>query len=115
MTNCYVFHGPEEFLRAEAIQALRAQLGDASMAAMHTTLLEGRKLTLGELSTTADALPFLADRRLVVVTGLLGRLEGKGGKPSKADQAFAVGLAEYLPRVPSSTWLVFDEDRTLED
>ncbi len=111
----YIFHGPEEFLRAEAIQALRGRMGDPSVAGMNTTLLDARRLNLPDLIHAAEAMPFLGDARLVVVDGLLGRLEGRGGKPGKADQAFGEGLAAYLPKLSPSTWLVFDEDHVIAD
>ncbi len=109
----YIFHGPEEFLRAEAIQGLRAKMGDPSIASLNTTVLEARRLTLPELINAAEAMPFLGDARLVSVDGLLGRLEGKAGKPSKADQPFAEGLAAYLPKLSPTTWLVFNEDHAI--
>lgn len=111
----YIFHGPEEFLRAEAIAALRARLGDPSTAAMNTTVLDGRKLALGELINAADALPFLVDARLVIVQGLLGRLEGQAGKASKAERPLVEGLLAYLPKLSPATWLIFDESEVLNE
>ena len=110
MPNCFVYYGVEEFLRARAIAELRAQLGEASLASMNMAELDGRKVTLPELKDAVEALPFLTDKRLVVVSGLLHRLAGKGGKPSKADQLFMSGLLAYLPDTSPSTWLVFDEE-----
>jgi DNA polymerase-3 subunit delta len=115
MANSHIFHGSEEFLRAEAINELRAKLGDPSLASMNTTLLDGRKTTLPELSNTTGALPFMGEWRLVIVSGLLGKLEGKSGRPSKADAQFAERLCGYLPALPPSTRLVFEEDHTLAE
>ncbi len=112
----FIFHGPEEFLRAEAIKELRAKMGEPSMAAMNTTVMDGRKLALAELINVASALPFLGDVRLVVIEGLLGRLEGKANQgASKAERQFIEGLSAYLPSLSPSTWLVFDEDRILSE
>ena len=111
----YILHGPEEFLRAEAIRALRSQLGDPSSADINTTTLDARRLSLAELINAAEAMPFLGGARLVVVAGLLGRLQGKTGKPSKADQQFCDALAAYLPQLSPTTWLVFDEDQVISD
>jgi DNA polymerase III subunit delta len=110
MPTCFVFYGVEEFLRAGAIAALVAQLGDPSLASMNTAMLDGRKLTLPELKDAVEAMPFLVEKRLVVVNGLLSRLAGKSGKPSKADQQFMSGLLAYLPGMSPSAWLVFDEE-----
>ena len=108
--TCYVYYGVEEFLRARAISELAAQLGDASLASMNVAMLDGRKLTLPELKDAVEALPFLVEKRMVVVSGLFARLAGKGGRPSKADQQFMSGLLAYLPGASPSTWLIFDEE-----
>ena len=110
MPTCYIYHGVEEYLRARAVSALAAQLGDASLASMNVAALDGRKLTLPELRDAVEALPFLVDKRLVVISGLFARLAGKGGKPSKTDQQFMSGLLAYVPNASPATWLVFDED-----
>jgi len=110
MSTCFIYYGVEEFLRARAIAELRRQLGEPSLGSMNTAMLDGRKLTLPELKDAVEALPFLVEKRLVVVTGLLVRLAGKNGKPTKADQQFMTGLLAYLPDTSPSTWLVFDEE-----
>ena len=110
MPNCFVYYGVEEFLRARAVAELYAQLGDRSLASMNTSHLDGRKLTLPELKDAVEALPFLVEKRLVVVSALLSRLAGKSGKPTKPDQQFMTGLLAYLPGTSPSTWLVFDEE-----
>jgi DNA polymerase-3 subunit delta len=68
---------------------------------------------------SADVVPFLADRRMVIVRGLLGRLAGRGStgrrsaRPRKAPESAPnefQALLDYLPDVPPSTSLVFVED-----
>ncbi|MBI1802105.1 MAG: DNA polymerase III subunit delta [Chloroflexi bacterium] len=114
--HLYIFHGPEEFRRAEAVKELRAQLGDPSAVAMNTTELDGRSVSLSELIAAAGALPFMGERRLVIVDGLLARLEGRGGKGANKDDAELLkGLIDYLPRLSPATWLVFEEDRLIAD
>jgi DNA polymerase-3 subunit delta len=90
------------------LRALQAALGDASSAALNTSTFDGR-VDLPALMAAAEAMPFLSERRLVVVRGLLARGgDAEGGTRrgrGEADEAFA----EYLGRVPSSTDLVFLE------
>ncbi len=115
MTNCFIFHGAEEFLRTEALKALKAKLGDSGVAGMNTTELDGRRLAMPDLISAAEAMPFLGDRRLVIVDGLLARLEGRAGKAPKADQQLAADLTAYLPRVAPFTSLVLDEDHLVPE
>jgi DNA polymerase-3 subunit delta len=120
----YVFHGENELDRAEALAKLRSQLagGDAGMAELNTTVMDGKGLTLGELRHVCDTIPFMADRRLVIVHGLLGRLapgqrvQGAGaskGNEAKWKEAYLADLAAYLPLLPPKTRLVFAESKTL--
>ncbi|GAB4526898.1 MAG: DNA polymerase III subunit delta [Anaerolineae bacterium] len=105
----YIFHGPDELSRSEAVARLRAQMGDASMAELNTAILEGETLSLGELRQICDSLPFMSDRRLVIVHNYLTRLAGGG----KRDKEVLDELVHYLPAMPDSTRLVFVEENTL--
>jgi DNA polymerase-3 subunit delta len=110
----YVFHGEDEFSRAEALAEMKAKMGDPSLVSLNTTLLDGRKVTLAELIHACEAVPFLGERRLVIVEGLLTRLEPPKGKESTQEAgAFIEGLEEVLRRLPESTRLVFLEPRSL--
>jgi len=102
----YVFHGSDEFTCAETVAELRQRLAASGMADLNTTFLDGRTTTLAELRQACGALPFLSDRRLVIITGLLTRLQREGGR-------FLEGLLELLPRLPETTRLIFIEDRSL--
>jgi DNA polymerase-3 subunit delta len=119
----YIFHGEDEFSRAEALKKLRAELGDSQFADLNTTVLDGRGLTLGELRHHADAIPFLSDKRLVIVEGLLARLDprhkqgesdGAGSESEEtSSSSWGSDLAEYLPTLPETTLLIFVEKKTL--
>ncbi len=101
----YILHGPDDFSRAEKIAELKAALGDASAAELNTSILDGHGLTLGELRSNADALPFLAAKRLVIVTGYLNYLD------EKKDELQA--LIDYLGRLSPTTDLVLVERESL--
>jgi DNA polymerase-3 subunit delta len=110
----YVFHGPDDFRQAEMLAELMARVGPPSTADLNTTNLDGPTVTVSELRQACDAIPFLADRRLVVVWGLLYRLAPKkGSKPLPSDQRLLVDLVTYLPSLPPTTRLVFMESRDL--
>ncbi len=81
-------------------------MGDPAMADLNITYLDGRKMTLGELTHVCDAVPFMARVRLVVVENLLSRL-------TKGHKDFLDALLTYLPRLPETSRLVFVEEGTL--
>lgn len=109
----YVLHGDDTFTRSEELHGLQAKMGDAEMAELNTTLLDGRSVTWEELRQHCDSLPFLSDRRLVIVAGLLARLAQRGAGTD--EKAFLDRLLEHLPHLPPTTRLVFLEDRALPD
>jgi len=101
----YVFHGTDEFTRAETLADFKRKLGPPDTVDLNTTILEGKSLTLAELHHACDAIPFLADKRLVIVEGMLSRLA------SRKEELAA--LADYLPTLPETTRLVFVERKAL--
>lgn len=117
----YILHGEDEFSRAEAIADMRSKM-DPVVGELNTAILDGRNLTLGELQAACDAMPFMAERRLVIVHDLLssagggkGSRRGQREKPSEAEPKRMEGLEEYLPQLPESARLVLSESRALPD
>ncbi len=106
----YLFHGPDNFSCSEEIAKLKRQVGAADVADLNISTLDGRSLTLAELVHVCDALPFLSDRRLVIVEGLASRFSGsKGRQTSQADKELLARLEAYIPKLPDTTDLVLVE------
>ena len=115
----FILHGDNEFEISERLADFKQKVGDESMRDLNITVLDGRKTTLGEVQHAADAIPFLADKRLVIVDGLLTRLASRKAKgddetaPSGAAKDFLHGLIDYVPHLPDTTRLVFVEFQPL--
>ncbi|MCX7680477.1 MAG: DNA polymerase III subunit delta [Anaerolineae bacterium] len=103
----YIFHGTDEFTCAEAVADLKRRLGPPEVLALNTTYLDGRKASLADLQHACDAIPFLAEKRLIIVEGLLTRLN------ARSDKHYLDALCGYLPRLPETTRLVFIEYEAL--
>lgn len=121
----YILHGENELERSEQVADFKRKVGDESVRDLNVTVLDGRKTTLSELQHAADSIPFLADKRLVIVEGLLARLAGRGkakggddgddaAAPNGSAKDFLNGLLAYLPNVPDSTRLVFVEAQSIK-
>ncbi len=95
----FLIYGSDEYGRSEALAALKARV-PAEVADLNVTTLDGRRATLDDLATACEAMPFLADRRLVIVYDLLKHQ--KAGKDRD-------DLRAYLERVPDACDLVFLE------
>ena len=100
----YLLHGPDEYSRSEALAAMRAAV-PPDVADLNISRLEGRRLKLDALAAACEAAPFLAERRLVIVTDALKHT--KAGKEREE-------LKAYLERVPPGCDLVFVESEDVD-
>jgi DNA polymerase-3 subunit delta len=96
------------------LASLKTRLGPPELIALNTTLLDGADVTLPELRNACDTIPFMSERRLVVVHGLLSRLVAprtsrKESEQSNWQKSHLEELASYLPQLPETTRLVFVE------
>ncbi len=128
-----LIHGPAELLRAEALSEIRARIAeDPALIDANTTQFVGQQAAVAEIRNACDTVPFLAERRLVVVEGLLRQLMAPaksrlpaGEQPRAEEPALEAGasppvdktqskaLLAYLEQVPETADLVFVEDDVL--
>ena len=105
------------------MQSLKQRMR-AQPAGEHNLTELGPDTSVAALRLAADAVPFLADRRMVIVRGLLGRLAGRGGggqrrgasrarKPAQSGPDELQALLDYLADLPWTTSLVLVEDGRL--
>ncbi len=113
----YILHGEDELSCSETLSSLRNRLGSPELAALNTTVFDGADVSLAELKNACDTIPFMAQRRMVVVRGLLSHLAStktqKPGGPSDWGKKYLEALAEYLPHLPETTRLIFVEPQQL--
>ena len=111
-----ILYGQDGFSLNQALDKVRADMGDRETVATNTTRLEGQHLSLSELTNTCDSSPFLSSHRLVIVDGLLGRFEVKQSKPRTRKGKSGNGLGEwegldsYVKRMPETTVLVLVDE-----
>lgn len=100
----YLFHGPDELSRSEALQAIKAQMSP-DLADLNLSVLDGKKLKLDALIGACEAFPFIAEKRLVIVNDLLKHQ--KAG--SERDQTRA-----FLEKLPTTCDLVLVESEDID-
>ena len=108
----YILFGDNDFSLYQSLEEIKRGIGDPTTLATNTTTLEGQQVTLSQLRTVCETLPFLAERRLVIVKGLLERFEPKG-KPGRKKTPHMPDprneyklFAEHINKRPDSTILV---------
>lgn len=70
----YVLWGSDRFTRDEQVRSLKRRMLSEPCGEYNLTVLRGDDVAVRDVRAVADALPFMGDRRLVVVEGLLSRL-----------------------------------------
>ncbi|HEX2979214.1 MAG TPA: hypothetical protein VHO48_03015 [Anaerolineaceae bacterium] len=76
----FILHGDDGFSMAREVDSWVEALGDATMADLNTTRLDGRALNDKELRNAADAMPFLTSYRLVILSAPLARLTAESAR-----------------------------------
>ena len=98
----------DSFLVYQALKKLRERVGAPEVAEANSHSLSGAQLDLGQLRSLCDAVPFLADYRLVIVDGLLSHhgsretrrrpTTSSGRASSRAPGRDSLAAWEDLPR-----------------
>lgn len=109
----YVLHGPDEFSCRAQVRVFRDQMGDPAAASLNINVLDGKAVSPAEVISAASAMPFLSDKRLIIVEGMLTWLARKGAGKSGKEQLDM--LAQDLPNLPDFARVVFVEPGTLPD
>jgi DNA polymerase-3 subunit delta len=112
----YILSGPDDFSLGQSLEKLKGSISDPEALAANTTVLEGPQATVDQLRSVCEAAPFLAEKRLVIVRGLLQRFQpserparqGRGRKTSIQPDGHEA-LAKYISTIPDSTILVLVE------
>ncbi len=108
----YLLMGEDDFSLRQSLAAIKKGIGGLADVVANTTELDGRQVTIDQLRGVCGTVPFLSDKRLVVVEGLLGRFEssGKSGRKKKARAAGKEdefkAIADYVKQVPDFIVLV---------
>ncbi|OGO66523.1 MAG: DNA polymerase III subunit delta [Chloroflexi bacterium RBG_19FT_COMBO_50_10] len=76
----YIFDGDDEVAINESVEKIRIRLGDTSIAEMNTTRLDGRSYSMRQLEDAVATVPFLASKRLVIISHPPARLNDKQGQ-----------------------------------
>jgi DNA polymerase-3 subunit delta len=79
----YVLVGEDDYSIRQALEEIKKGIGDPASLMTNTTVLEGPQLTPDQLRAVCQAVPFLADKRLVIVAGLLERFEPRARSARK--------------------------------
>jgi DNA polymerase-3 subunit delta len=108
----HILIGEDDFSIRQALEEIKKSIGDQGALMTNTTILEGKTVTPEQLRAACETVPFLAEKRLVIVEGLAERFEPKGRTPKKKsprqseqEEAYQP-IAEGIKHLPTFTELV---------
>lgn len=96
----YILRGDDQQAVVSHIATFFASLGEGDMAEMNTTRLDGKSATINDMRNAVLALPFLTERRLVIVEDALQPYSGRGREKARKE------FLELLESLPPTTALV---------
>lgn len=103
--SLYLLRGDDQSKIKEVLDGFQAGLGDPSMADLNTIRLNGETLSFETLQADALTIPFLTDRRLIVVENARPML-AKAGKDASEKY---IELYESLPVSSALVFVVDDQ------
>jgi DNA polymerase III subunit delta len=119
----YVLYGSDAFSRTEALRTLKGDLGVGAEGDTTVTAFDAREATPQEVLAACDTVPFLGQRRVVILEGALRQARGGGRRrrPRSAEPKTAANgemgpwgvLVEYAGRMPEQTVLVLVDDENV--
>ena len=114
----YILSGQDDFSLSEALEEIKRGMGDQALLAANTTVLDGQQVTPDQLKAVCETVPFLSERRLVIVNRLLGRFEAKSKSSGQKKLTPVTNrqneyklLATSISQIPDSTILVLIDGR----
>ncbi len=107
----YFFHGEEQLLQQRAVKAMEQHLLPAGLEDFNKDVLSGADVTPKQIAEMAMNLPFMAERRLLIVQAPLPFLSIP--KSDKAGQASLKYLLDYLEQPNPQCCLILCGDGAL--
>jgi DNA polymerase III subunit delta len=104
----YILHGDDREEIETRLHDFIARMGEPDMAEMNISRLDGKTSSLNDLRSAALAIPFLTERRLVIVEDALSPYSGQDKKLVRKD---FLELMESLPQTTALVLVIPDSRR----
>ncbi|WP_077368004.1 DNA polymerase III subunit delta [Anaerosalibacter sp. Marseille-P3206] len=110
LKTLYLFYGEEEYLIDYSLKLLKDKYIDSSFETLNYQILEGKDIQFEDIQNACETLPFMSEKKIVVVKdlGIFSRKkrgEVADEKPSKKKDP----LKEYLQTLADYVCLIFVE------
>ena len=121
----YILFGQDNYSLRLSLEKIKRGIGDQALLAANITTIDGQEVALGQLRAACEAMPFLAEKRLVIINGLLERFEPRG-RPGRQKRAMRKSnqrsdyksFGDYINNIgniPDSTILVLVDGKVVSN
>ncbi len=99
--NLYLCYGQEDYMKKQYVDNIKKQIIDPAYEIMNLEVYDGKGITVDQIIDFAETMPFMSERRLMIVkdSGLF-----KSGKKDESTK-----LANYVDKLPNSACIIFME------
>jgi len=101
ISGVYLFTGPEEYIKREALEALRKKLLPPGLEQLNDATLEG--VSARQITDAAETMPMMCEKRIITVRDWAPLLPAK----SKDEEAETEWMQKWLSDPPASCVLIF--------
>lgn len=105
-SSVYLFSGEEEYVKQEALEQLIDAIVAPTFRDMNHQTMDGSEVKVDEIINACETLPFMADRRVVIVRDSVFFTKKKNGGDSYSAQD-EKRMKEYIGNIPKTSHLVF--------
>ena len=102
IASCYLFYGTEQYLKKYYTNFLKNTVLDTSDQTMNLDIFEGKKYSVSIILDSTETLPFLSQKRVVIIkeSGLF-----QAGRKEDSEK-----MAEYIQNIPDTSCIIFVEN-----
>ena len=114
----YILSGEDDYSITRELESIKKGIGDQEMLATNTNILDGKTVTTDEFRAVCESAPFLSEKRLVIVRGLLDRFGTKAPprgaktpkKPENQPAAYEPFGSCIFKLLPSTILVLIEEE-----
>ncbi|MDA8213378.1 MAG: DNA polymerase III subunit delta [Clostridia bacterium] len=119
LSPVYLFYGEESYLRDRLVEKFKATLLPPEVRDFNLDIVDGREIRFDALVNTASTLPFLAEKRLVIVQNAEFFKAKKKNTPARQEDddsgsSQEESLIRYLENPSTDTCLIFLGDEGID-
>tara|TARA_B100000401_G_C52740806_1_gene688239 strand:- start:199 stop:1164 length:966 start_codon:yes stop_codon:yes gene_type:complete len=105
-----VFHGEDSYSISQEIRKIKSKLGLNDVISSNVSYFDNHPINFHEFLSTSKAIPFMSDRRIIIVSNLLSKIQNK----VKSIPGEWLEFYKYIDEIPPTSEIFFVENIELK-